>query len=176
MYEFLLDNGMARADYDVFLRQDDLRRHCVLGTEWHATSEQVVGADGSGRWAGEVFGFDAVAREYHERYRLPVMLTGTSMDEGPSGDGAERWLWKQWSGLMRLRQSGVPVLGFAWHPLTDGVDPDTTLGEADGRAGPRGLYDLDRRIRPAGRAFQRLVAEWGETLLRDDCCLPLAAA
>ena len=178
MYEFLLDNGMARADYHFFLRQDDLRRHCVLGTEWHATNEQVVGADGSGRWAGEVLGYGAVAREYHERYRLPLMLTGTSVDQGPDGDEAERWLWKQWSGLMRLRQSGVPVLGFAWHSLTDQVDGDTALREANGRVNPRGLFDLDRRIRPAGRAYQRLVAEWGEALRWEEAWLrlPLAAA
>ena len=47
MYEFLMDNGMARADYHFFLRQDDLRRHCVLGNDWHATNEQLVGADGT---------------------------------------------------------------------------------------------------------------------------------
>ena len=42
--------------------------------------------------------------------------------------------------------------------------------EANGRANPRGLYDLDRRIRPAGRAYQRLIAEWGEALRREDAC------
>jgi len=43
---------------------------------------------------------------------------------------------------------------------------------------PRGLYDLDRRIRPAGRAYQRLIAAWSEVLRREEACLrlPLAAA
>jgi beta-glucosidase len=178
MYEFLMDNGMRRADYHFFLRQDDLRRHRVMGGDWYATSEHLVGADGSGRWAGEVFGYDTVTREHHERYRLPAMHTGTSMDQGPNGDEAERWLWKQWSGLMRLRQLGVPMLGFTWHSLIDQVDRDAALREANGRVNPRGLYDLDRRIRPAGRAYQRLIAQWGEALRREDACLrlPLAAA
>ena len=79
---------------------------------------------------------------------------------------------------MRLRQLGVPMLGFTWYSLTDQVDWDSALREVNGRVNPRGLYDLDRRIRPVGRAYQRLIAEWGEVLRSGDACLrlPLAAA
>jgi beta-glucosidase len=177
MYEYLMDNGMAREDYHFFMRQD-LRRHCVMGNDWYQTNEHLVGADGKSRWVGEVFGYDTVTREYHERYRLPVMHTETNMDQGPRGDESERWLWKQWSGLMRMRQIGVPMLGFTWYSLTDQVDWDTALRKVNGKVNPRGLYDLDRRIRPVGRAYQRLIAEWGEVLRLEDACLrlPLAAA
>jgi beta-glucosidase/6-phospho-beta-glucosidase/beta-galactosidase len=100
------------------------------------------------------------------------------MDQGPRGDESERWLWKQWSGLMRLRQIGVPMLGFTWYSLIDQVDWDTALREVRGKVNPRGLYDLDRNIRPVGRAYQRLISEWGEVLRREDACLrlPLVAA
>ena len=53
-----------------------------------------------------------MTRDYHARYGLPVMHTKTNRDEGPRGDEAERWLWTQWAGIMRLRQDGVPVRGF----------------------------------------------------------------
>jgi beta-glucosidase/6-phospho-beta-glucosidase/beta-galactosidase len=176
MYEYLMDNGMTREEYHFFLRQD-LRRHCVMGNDWYATNEHLISGNGCSRWAGEVFGYDTVTREYYERYRLPVMHTETNMDQGPNGDESERWLWKQWSGLMRLRQIGVPMLGFTWYSLTDQVDWDSALREMNGRVNPRGLYDLDRNIRPAGRAYKSLISEWSEMLSSQDACLqlPLAA-
>jgi beta-glucosidase len=178
MYEYLMDNGLTREEYRAFQGGRELRRHCVMGNDWYQTNEHVIRADGGGGWAGEVFGYDTVTREYFERYRLPVMHTETNLDQGPRGDEAERWLWKQWSGLMRLRSLGVPMLGFTWYSLTDQVDWDTALREVNGRVNPRGLCDLDRNIRPVGRAYQRLIAEWGEVLRRQDACLrlPLAAA
>jgi beta-glucosidase len=178
MYEFLMDNGMAREDYHFFMRGHDLRRHCVMGNDWYQTNEHLIRADGTKRWVGEVFGYDTVTREYYERYRLPVMHTETNLDQGRRGDESERWLWKQWSGMMRLRQIGVPMLGFTWYSLTDQVDWDSALRRVRGKVNPRGLYDLDRRIRPAGRAYQRLIAAWSEVLRREEACLrlPLAAA
>ncbi len=178
MYEYLTDNGMTRDEYHFFLGQRDLSRHCVMGNDWYVTNEHLVQADGHCRWAGEVFGYDTVTRDYYERYRLPVMHTETNIDEGPRGDEAERWLWKQWSGLMRLRREGVPVLGFTWYSLTDQVDWDSALREPNGRVNPRGLFDLDRRIRPVGRAYQRLIESWREVLPDHGHCLqlPLVAA
>src|SRR5262252_2972314 len=34
-----------------------------------------------------------------------------------------------------------------------------------------GLFDLDRRIRPVGQAFQKIVAEWGDVLPTQSVCL-----
>ncbi len=178
MYEYLLDNGMTRAEYHFFLRGAELRPHCVMGNDWYVTNEHLVGANGHSRWAGEVFGYDTVTREYHERYGLPVMHTETNMDEGPNGDEAERWLWKQWAGLMRLRSLGVPMLGFTWYSLTDQVDWNSALREVNGTVNPRGLFDLNRRPRAVGRAYQRLIASWGPVLQAGQGALrlPLAAA
>ena len=173
MYEYLADNGMTREEYHFFMRGKDLRRHCIMGNDWYVTNEHLIGGDGHSRWAGEVFGYDTVTRDYHARYGLPVMHTETNMDEGPRGDEAERWLWKQWSGLMRLRQDGVPVLGFTWYSLTDQVDWSHALREQHGQVNPRGLYDLDRNIRTVGRAYKRLIETWKPVLQAESHCLRL---
>jgi beta-glucosidase len=174
MYEFLCDNGMTREEYHFFQRSGPaLRRHCIMGNDWYVTNEHLIKADGHSRWAGEVFGYDTVTRDYHARYALPVMHTETNMDEGPNGDEAERWLWKQWSGIMRLRRDGVPVLGFTWYSLTDQVDWNHALREQRGEVNPRGLYDLDRNIRSVGRAYKRLIETWKPVLQADSHCLRL---
>ncbi|TDH61684.1 glycosyl hydrolase family protein [Dankookia rubra] len=173
MYEYLADNGMTREEYHFFMRGKELRRHCVMGNDWYVTNEHLIGGDGHSRWAGEVFGYDTVTRDYHARYGLPVMHTETNMDEGPRGDEAERWLWKQWSGIMRLRQDGVPVLGFTWYSLTDQVDWSHALREQRGDVNPRGLYDLDRNIRTVGRAYKRLIETWKPVLQAESHCLRL---
>jgi beta-glucosidase len=162
---FLMDNGMSRAEYRFFLRQDDLRRHCVLASDWHVADERPIG-------------HDSAARACFARYGVPLMHIGTGLGEEPDGGEPERRLRSQWSGTMRLRQVGVPMHGFAWPSLTDRVDWDSALREASGRADGRGLCDLDRCIRPAGRACQRLIAGRGEAPLREDASstLSLAAA
>ena len=64
------------------------------------------------------------------------------------------WLWKQWANVLRVRNDGVPIVGFTWYSLTDQVDWDTALREQHGRVNPLGLYDLDRKIRPVGSAYR----------------------
>jgi beta-glucosidase/6-phospho-beta-glucosidase/beta-galactosidase len=151
----------------------EVGRVAALGAQAAQGCRDVVGADGRSRWAGEVFGYDTVTRDYHARYRLPVMHTETNIDEGPRGDEAERWLWKQWSGIMRLRQEGVPMLGFTWYSLNDQIDWHTALREQRGDVHPRGLYDLDRNIRTVGRAYKRLIEAWKPVLQAENNCLTL---
>ena len=99
---------------------------------------------------GEIFGYDEITRQYYDRYRLPVMHTETNIAEGPNGDEAVNWLWKEWANVLRVRNDGVPIVGFTWYSLTDQVDWDMALRE-NNRVNPLGLYDLDRNIRPVGR-------------------------
>ncbi len=116
-------------------------------------------------------GMNAVlTHQYHERYGLPVMHTETNIRDDNPGD-AERWLWKQWANVLRVRNDGVPVMGFTWYSLTDQVDWNTALREPNGHVDKVGLYDLDRRIRPVGRAYQRLVSQWREVLPTQSLCL-----
>ena len=74
------------------------------------------------------------------------------------------WLWKQWMNLFRLRQDGVPILGFTWYSLTDQVDWDTALREDNGHVAPVGLCDLDRNVRRVGEEYRKLIAQWWDML------------
>ena len=67
------------------------------------------------------------------------------------------WLWKEWANVLRIRNVGIPIVGFTWYSLTDQVDWDTALREQNGNVNPLGLYDLDRNIRNVGRAYKKLI-------------------
>jgi beta-glucosidase len=40
------------------------------------------------------------------------MHTETNLTEGAAGDEAVRWLWKEWANVFRVRNNGVPIVGF----------------------------------------------------------------
>lgn len=170
MYEFLMDNGLTREEYHFFLASR-LRHHCVMGNDYYVTNEHRVRAEGSWTAAGEVFGYDEITCQYYERYKLPVMHTETNLAEGPNGDEAVNWLWKQWANVLRVRNKGVPIVGFTWYSLTDQIDWDTALREQNNRVHPVGLYDLDRNIRPVGTAYQQLIRDWRVVLPAQSVCL-----
>lgn len=170
MYEYLFDNGMTREEYHFFLG-NSLRHHCILGNDYYWTNEHRVAADGLTRASGEIFGYSEITRQYYNRYRLPVMHTETNIAEGPNGDEAVNWLWKEWANVLRVRNDGVPTVGFTWYSLTDQMDWDTALREPNMRVHPVGLYDLNREIRPVGICYRSLIADWGEVLPTQSVCL-----
>ncbi|UOR07365.1 family 1 glycosylhydrolase [Hymenobacter aerilatus] len=170
MYEYLLDNGMTREEYHFFLK-GNLKHHCIMGNDYYKTNEHRVRADGSTTASGEVFGYHVITRQYHDRYRLPVMHTETNLWQGPNGDEAVQWLWKEWANVLRVRNDGVPIVGFTWYSLTDQVDWDTALRENNGHVNPLGLYDLDRNIRPVGEAYKQLIHDWRQVLPAQSVCL-----
>jgi beta-glucosidase/6-phospho-beta-glucosidase/beta-galactosidase len=170
MYEYLTDNGMTRDEYHFFLG-NKLKHHCILGNDYYWTNEHRVSADGTTRASGEIFGYSEITRQYYNRYRLPVMHTETNIVEGPNGDEAVNWLWKQWANVLRVRNDGVPTVGFTWYSLTDQVDWDTALRETNGHVNPLGLYDLDRNIRAVGKAYKQIISDWRDVLPTQSVCL-----
>jgi beta-glucosidase len=170
MYEYLMDNGMSRDEYHFFL-DHHLKQHCILGNDYYMTNEHRVFADGHSESSGEVFGYSEITRQYYNRYRLPVMHTETNMKEGPTGQEAVQWLWKEWANVLRIRNVGIPTVGFTWYSLTDQVDWDTALREQNGTVNPLGLFDLDRNIRNVGRAYKKLIADWKDVLPASSLCL-----
>ncbi len=176
MFCFLMDNGMSRAEYDFFMREN-LKSHCIMGNDYYRTNEHNVAEDGRTWSSGEIFGYNEITRQYYERYRLPVMHTETNSCEGPCGDEAVRWLRKEWANVLRVRNSGMPIVGFTWYSLIDQIDWGNELREASGTIWPVGLYDLDRRPRAVGKAYKQLIKDWREVLPAQSVCLtvPLVA-
>ena len=169
-YEYLMDNGMTREEYHFFLH-NRLKQHCILGNDYYRTNEHRVHADGRTEAAGEVFGYTEITRQYHNRYRLPIMHTETNLREGPTGQEAVQWLWKEWANVLRLRNVGIPTVGFTWYSLIDQVDWDTALREQNGNVNPLGLFDLDRKIRNVGKAYKQLIKDWRDVLPASSVCL-----
>ena len=160
MYRYLIENGMTPDEYDWF-EQNHVKASCVMGNDYYVTNEHLVHKDGTTGPAGEIFGYYVITRQYYQRYRLPVMHTETNLADS---EQAPQWLRKEWANLFRLRQDGVPILGFTWYSLTDQVDWDTALREDNERVNPLGLYDLDRNPRPVAEAYRTLIQSWSGLL------------
>jgi len=160
VYEYLLDNGMTRDEYHWFL-QYHVRSRCVMGNDYYETNENLVHPDGSISLSGEILGYYPITHQYFARYSLPVMHTETN---GLGGVDAVKWLKKEWANVHRLKQDGVPIVGFTWYSLQDQVDWDTGLRENNGNVNALGLCDLDRNISPVGHAYKKLISEWSRTL------------
>ena len=170
MYEYLMDNGMTRGEYHFFLH-NNLKHHCIMGNDYYVTNEHRVCKDGTTRSAGEIFGYHVITAQYYQRYQIPVMHTETNLQQGAKGDEAVNWLWKEWANVIRVRNDGIPIVGFTWYSLTDQVDWDVALRENNGTINPLGLFDLDRNIRPVGEAYKQIISDWREVLPTQSICL-----
>jgi hypothetical protein len=167
-YEYVLENGLTNAEYHWF-RDNHVKAHCIMGTDYYWTNEHMVHPDGSHTQAGEIFGYYIITRQYFDRYRLPVMHAETNIAEPQ----AVKWLIKEWAQMVRLKEDGIPIVGFTWYSLTDQVDWDTALREDAGRVNALGLFDLDRKIRPVGEAYRRLITQWRDIIPRESLVLVL---
>jgi beta-glucosidase/6-phospho-beta-glucosidase/beta-galactosidase len=159
MYEYLLDNGMTREEFHFFL-DHNIRPVCIMGNDYYATNEHVVHADGR-TVQYEMLGYYVITKQYYDRYRLPIMHTETNnRDYAQNEKEARSWLERQWGNLVRLKEDGVPIIGFTWYSLIDQVDWDSLLVEDVGRINRYGLFSLDREIRPVGELYRDLIRTW----------------
>lgn len=155
MKNYLFSHGLKKEEYQ-WLQNHACKGRVIVGTDYYFTNEHMVHPNGSTSASGDLFGYYVIARQYYDRYRLPMMHTETNMKEPHS----ESWLKKQWANLYRLKMDGVPVVGFTWYSLIDQVDWDTALREDNGNINSLGLYDIDRKIRPVGEAYMKLIEDW----------------
>ena len=128
--------------------------NCIVGLDYYEGNERLVAADG-GMSPATRRGFGEIAREAHARYGLPLMLAETNNH----ADRAVDWLAETWNDTIALRDDGLPVRGFCWYSLTDQVDWDTCMREANDRVNSFGLLDMDRVRRPVGDAYAELVRQ-----------------
>ena len=132
-------------------------RHCIMGTDYYITNEHVLRRDGTSIGAGDVYGYYVITRQYFDRYRLPVMHTETNR----AGKHAVEWLWKEWMNLLRLREDGVPIVGFTWFGLVDMKDWDTALTKHPRHGEPGRPVHARRESRARSRReYRRLVEEY----------------
>jgi beta-glucosidase/6-phospho-beta-glucosidase/beta-galactosidase len=129
----------------------------------------MVHPDGTHSASGEIFGYYIITKQYFDRYRLPVMHAETNISE----PYAVQWLVKEWAQMVRLKEDGLPIVGFTWYSLTDQVDWDTALRDDAGRVNALGLFDLQRRIRPVGEAYKQLISHWRDIIPRQSLVLTL---
>jgi beta-glucosidase/6-phospho-beta-glucosidase/beta-galactosidase len=159
MYEYLLQNGMSKNEFQWF-RQNQIKARCIMGNDYYVTNEHLVHADGTTQASGEIFGYYVITSQYYHRYKLPIMHTETNIRM----PACTEWLFKQWANVHRLKHDGVPVIGFTWYSLLHQVDWDTALRKNAGVVNELGLYDLDRKIMPVGKAYAELIAQWGDII------------
>ena len=125
-----------------------------MGTDYYITNEHVLKPDGRSIGAGDVYGYYVITRQYYDRYRIPVMHTETNRAAKHAVE------WKEWMNLLRLREDGVPIVGFTWFGLVDMKDWDSALTKIRGNVNPVGLYTLARKARKVAKEYRRLVEEY----------------
>jgi beta-glucosidase/6-phospho-beta-glucosidase/beta-galactosidase len=149
---WLLVNGMGE-DRMAWFAEHGTRAGCIVGHDYYRGNEWLVEADGRTRKAGtRRRGYGALAREYHDRYRMPFMLSETNI-AGPLAPG---WLAEVWNDSLELRSEGLPIRGFCWYGFVDHVDWDSGLARDRGRVNHCGLAGLDRRLHPVGEHYRGL--------------------
>jgi beta-glucosidase/6-phospho-beta-glucosidase/beta-galactosidase len=159
MYNYLISNGMKPDEYRWFT-ENQVKGRCVMGNDYYVTNEHIVHPDGRTQASGEIFGYYVITSQYYRRYRLPIMHTETNIRM----PACKEWLLKQWANVHRLKHDGIPVIGFTWYSLTHQVDWDSALRNDAGNINKLGLYDLERKIMPVGRAYKKLIRQWKDII------------
>ncbi len=162
MYEYLLKNGMTAEEYKWFT-DNQVKGSCIMGNDYYVTNEHIVHPDGHTQAAGEIFGYYVITSQYYRRYKLPIMHTETNIKMPASTE----WLLKQWANVHRLKHDGIPVVGFTWYSLTHQVDWDSALRNDLGNINKLGLYDLERKITPVGKAYKKLIEQWKDIITEE---------
>src|SRR5688572_5621004 len=152
---FAQDNGLTREEFMWFMRTAPAGFQ-IMGNDYYGHNEKLLLPDGTIMYGEDVLGWYQITLRYYRRYYKPAMHTETST---PFPELNPRWLWKQWTNVLRMRRDGVPVLGFTWYSLHDQVDWDTQLAERHARINECGLYDLQRNPRPVAAAYKSLIKD-----------------
>jgi len=154
MAAFLNDNGVTSNDLSFFREKRAIGQRW-LGLDYYSTCEHRIAASGRQTTNHRGIGFRSLAHSYYDRYRIPLFHCETNT----VSHQAVSWLDRQWNDVTSLMSAGMPVRGFTWYSLTDQIDWQHALRHERNDLHPVGLYDLDRRIRPVGEAYRRLIAD-----------------
>ena len=163
MYEYLMDNGMTREEYHFFL-DHRLKHHCIIGNDYYQPTSIACSPMAGPRRQARSSATERSRGNITTATALPVMHTETNLCEGPHGDEAVYWLWKEWANVLRLRNVGMPTLGFTWYSPHRPGRLGHRASRENGNVNPLGLFDLDRKIRNVGTAYKQLIDDWRDVL------------
>jgi beta-glucosidase/6-phospho-beta-glucosidase/beta-galactosidase len=124
LWPYLRDEG-AMAAGDLAWIREHAARIDVLGLDYYAHCEHQFHRHGATCPSRAPRGFAALARQYHERYGLPLMLTETNI-RGYVSDRIS-WLKHMVEQCEAVIAGGIPLEGFTWFPFIDSTDWDTLL-------------------------------------------------
>ena len=159
--DWLYSNGMTSQRLEWFAAHGTSER-CIIGHDYYRGNERVVDGAGRIRPAGpHRRGFKALALDFYDRYRMPLMLTETNME----GADAPEWLAEVWNDTIDLKDQGLPIRGFCWYGFIDHVDWDTALTANRGKVNTCGLVGLDRQPHEVGHLYRQLAASGASRLL-----------
>ncbi len=144
LYQWLTSYGMSEIDLEWF--RTNPRMPDVLGLDYYPHSDwqlDQVGDSVQQRRAENPVGLYGVAKAYYQRYGLPMLMTETSIE----GKAINREIWFDTTvqETRRLREEGVPLLGYFWWPMIDQVDWDGALTHRIGKVHHVGLFSLQRQ-------------------------------
>ena len=155
MAGFLNENGVTSNDLS-FFREKRAVGQRWLGVDYYPTCEHRIASTGRATMSRSGMGFKRLATQYFQRYQVPIFHCETNRVAHLAVD----WLDQQWSDIMAMRASGIPVTGFTWYSLTDQIDWQHALRIERNDLHAVGMYDLERRIRPVGVRYREIVQRW----------------
>ncbi len=123
LLNWLLENGMD--DNDLAWHAQQAVDIDVIGVNYYpetsvsAIKEFKGGSRTEHVWTG-VAGMERSVRAFAQRYGKPVAITETSTRGTIEARG--QWLSDSLAAIPRLRQTGVPLVGYTWFPMFDLID------------------------------------------------------
>jgi beta-glucosidase len=130
LYGWMLQHGVKAHDLAA-LAADPIAID-VMGLNFYPqwSTKQVVAEEGQPYRLRNVehngSGFEGMLADFYERYRVPIMITETSAKNSLAIK--RRWLRSSVAAVRRLRQAGVPIIGYTWFPLYTMVDWKYRMG------------------------------------------------
>src|SRR5687768_13166208 len=155
MARFLNEHGVTSNDLSFFRERRAVGQRW-LGVDYYPTCEHRIASTGRATMSRTGMGFKRLATQYYHRYQVPIFHCETNRVAHLAVD----WLDQQWSDIMAMRASGIPVTGFTWYSLTDQIDWQHALRIERNDLHAVGMYDLERRIRPVGVRYREIVQRW----------------
>lgn len=116
----------------------------VLGLDYYAHLEWRFVEDEARCPSPTPQGLAALIAQYHERYRLPMIIGETNI----RGFATDRVSWLKYTleQCEKAHEAGIPLEGYCWFPFIDSTDWDTLLANADGHIDPVGVFWLDEKL------------------------------